>query len=85
MLGLSSAEGGHPIIALIIFLTSIITGAYFLRCIGVFFRGEVGYIMSKKKCSYLVYLSLVLLVSGVFAVVLFPGAGETILSLTSVP
>ena len=85
MIGLSSAKGGHPIIAFIIFLTSIMTGAYFLRCIDFFFRGEVGYIISKKRCSYLVYLPLVLLVFGVFVVVLFPGAGEKILSLTSAP
>ncbi len=84
IIGLSSARSGHPLIAFIIFLSSIITGAYFLRCIGVFFRGEVGYKITEKRFSYLAYLSLVLLVSGVFVVV-FPGVGEKILSFTSAP
>ncbi len=85
IIGLSSAKSGHPIITFIIFLTSVITGAYFLRCIGFFFRGEVGYRITGKRFSYLLYLPLVLLVSGVFIVVLFPGVGEKILSVISVP
>ena len=85
IIGLSSAQGGHPIIAVIIFLTSIITGAYFLRCISFFFREETGHKITEKGFSYLVYLPLVLLVSGVFIVVLSPGVGEKIMSLVSAP
>jgi len=85
IIGLSSAKSGHPLIALIVFSTSIITGAYFLRCIGFFFRGETGHKITEKRFSYLVYLPLVLLVSGVFIVVLSPGVGEKIMSLVSAP
>ena len=85
MIGLSSAKGGHPIIALLIFSTSIITGAYFLRCIGFFFRGQVEHSTLEKKFSSFTYLPLVLLVSGVFIVVFFPWVGEKILSFTSMP
>lgn len=85
MIGLASAKSGHPLIAVLIFFSSIITGAYFLRCIGAFFQGEAGHVISEKKCSALVYISLVLLVSGVFVVIVFPRAGENILNITAVP
>lgn len=85
MIGLSSAKSGHPFAALLIFFTSIITGAYFLRCIGIFFTGEAGYVRNGKRSSYLVYLPLALLVSGVFIAVVFPGIAENILSFPSTP
>lgn len=85
MIGLASVENGHPFVALIIFFSSLITGAYFLRCISVFFQGGAGYSINEKKCSALVYLSLVLLVSGVFVVILFPRTGETLFSVTLAP
>ncbi len=83
IIGLSSAKSGHPLIASIIFFTSIITGAYFLRCIGVFFQEEAQYSIPDKRCSSLAYLPLVLLMSGVFVVVFFPWAGEKILNFAS--
>ena len=58
IIGLSAAKSGHPLIAFIIFSTSIITGAYFLRCIGFFFRGEVEHSTLEKRFSSLVYLPL---------------------------
>ncbi len=85
IIGLSSVKSGHPVIALIIFLTSIITGVYFLNCISFFFQGETGPKISEKKFSYLVYIPLVLLVYGVFMVVLSPGTGEKIMSFISMP
>ncbi len=83
IIGLAAAKSGHPLIAFTIFVTSVITGAYFLRCIGFFFRGAAGYEITGKRFSTLAYLALILLVSGVFIVVFLPGAGEQIVNFVS--
>jgi multicomponent Na+:H+ antiporter subunit D len=80
MIGLASAQSGHPLAALVIFGTSIITGAYFLRCISVFFQAEAEHFIRPKSRSYLVYLPLLLLTAGVFGVILLPGMGGNILN-----
>lgn len=75
MIGLSSAQSGHPGVAVIIFCTSLITGAYFLKCIGTFFQGKAEPGISPKPCSTRAYLPLILLVSGVFLAAIFPVKG----------
>ncbi len=84
-IGLAAARSGHPFITFIIFVSSVITGAYFLRCISVFFQEQEGHEMTGKRCSALAYLALVLLVFGVFGVVFCPWVGKQIMSFASMP